>query len=186
MVLDERGLTLVSRAIQWADLALDSAEIRGDDFRAVVDAFKSAHLLALSLRHLHECLKWIDEAVQPIAEWPEDVVVAWRGFEAAYENEDCKHLRDAIEHEAEYIAGKGRLPDRIEGPSDQKGIGFSWGDRLVRIQMRGRFYSLEEPLERAFQLILPLSAWYLRAAGEQWAGSFSRPVSLRLLRARSS
>lgn len=185
MTLDESGLTLVSRALGWIDLACDSAEPRSDDVRGVQRVFADIHMLALSLRHLHECLRVLDKHLEPERGWPSAVRAAWTLYESVYRTEDCKHLRDALEHEAEYIAGVGRNPDLIEGPGRTKGHSFSWSVPVLRTGIRGREYSLQEPLDGAANLAVPLLHWYEVEAGQRWAGTFSIALRHRLSQAET-
>jgi len=128
--------------------------LSGDEAAAkYAEAMDSLHLLALALEHLDSCIKILNEAG-----------VQFEGdsaFRAAWET--ISKLRDAREHEEEYIAGPGRFPDNV-GPNWAangyfESATFIWGtDGIDSVSFMGKVYTLRPAITAALALEEALSA----------------------------
>lgn len=77
--------------------------------RAPEEWITDAHLLAIGLRQIAEHLQYLKK----VGFRTPEIRRAAKQFFAAYETADLKDLRDLLEHQAQYIAGKARKPHLV-------------------------------------------------------------------------
>ena len=128
----------------------DAMEIGGEGFkqlrRAIFGVKADAHMLVLSLRQINEHLREL-RAVASL--WTDEVTRAVDEFHRHYGTEALRDMRDMLEHSAEYVAGKGRKPNRIVDPgASWPGIGSVDG-QISTLQLFGNDYQLTEVIGSA-------------------------------------
>ena len=77
--------------------------------RAPEEWLIDAHLLAIGLRQIEEHLQYLKK----LGFRTPKIAQAAKQFFAAYKTADLKDLRDLLEHQAQYIAGKARKPHLV-------------------------------------------------------------------------
>ena len=89
--------------------------------------------------------------------WKDDV--AWRGkeFRRLVSSQDIRHLRNVLEHAAEYLAGHGKYPEMVVSIDDDWPGFLGVNGRVQKIHVFGRQYEVEAVISAAFRLadVLP-------------------------------
>ena len=65
------------------------------------------HMLILALQHLYECVSVLVRSGEPL--------LGGKDYQATWDR--IRDLRDAFEHEEDYIAGRGKYPERMVSAS---------------------------------------------------------------------
>jgi len=149
--LAERGYRWVQtiRRLNTAGEAISGDEAP-EKYAETIDAL---HMLSLSLNHLDACVAVLDEA--------RDVLAGARQFRTAWAA--VSDLRHALEHEEEYIAGRGKFP-RYVGNSWLAGEYFEshlfvWdSEGIESVGFLGRTYRVRPAIVAALALESPLLA----------------------------
>jgi len=100
---DDQKRGLAQRGHHWVQtikrLNKAAKSLEGEDAAVKYRvAINDVHMLVLALKHLDSCLKFLGESGETSA--------GAADFRVA--RKDVSHLRNALEHEEEYIAGKGK------------------------------------------------------------------------------
>jgi hypothetical protein len=109
------------------------------------------HMLSLALKHLDSCLRHLSESGETI-EGAAEFRAAWKAM---------SDLRDALEHEEEYIAGRGKRPclfSRRWVANDYHEEHFlMWGNEGIEsVSFMGRTYKVRPAIAAALNLEVPL------------------------------
>jgi hypothetical protein len=157
---DEQKRGLAQRGYGWVQtikrLNKAGKGLEGDDaafkHRAAIN---DVHMLSLALQHLDSCLKFLTESGETLA-GAADFRAAWHAV---------SDLRAALEHEEEYIAGRGKRP-RL---SDQSWVAngyfedhlLIWGSEGIDwVGFMGREYRVRPAIAAALNLEAPLLDLY--------------------------
>jgi hypothetical protein len=151
---------LLSHARSWA-ASIQRLQVWDDDRG---HGFLDAHMLALALIHLQNCLDQLAPVVPSYAR------AAVKLFRRALGSDELRRLRNGLEHEEEYLRGRGAnrnemVSDHDSWPIDESEGSWSTtllgtGDRLVGIRLLGRNYDLAASLDGVRELVPVLERWY--------------------------
>ena len=149
LTLGQRSI-LLQRATRWCRVALEARERHEPRIRAG-DVQKETNLLAIALEHLDICLGLLEPGLAPELHRRAGAYrCAWNAV---------SRLRDALEHEEEYLAGRGTFPDLLgalgDWPYGVEGNVGSWsyeGGVLVGVSALGKDYPLTDVLTAAAAL----------------------------------
>jgi len=153
---DDQKRGLAQRGHHWVQtikrLNKAAKSLEGEDaavkYRAVID---EVHMLSLALQHLDSCLRLLSESGE-ILTGAADFRTAWGAV---------SDLRDALEHEEEYIAGRGRF-SRLFSQSWAENGYFEdhlliWGSEGIdSVNFMGRPYRARSAIAAALNLEAPL------------------------------
>jgi hypothetical protein len=153
---DEQTRGLAQRGHHWVQtikrLEKAAKSLEGEDaafkYRAAIN---DVHMLVLALKHLDSCLKFLADSRETLAGAAE--------FRAAWDA--VSDLRDALEHEEEYIAGRGKRP-QLFGQSWVANGYFEdhlliWGNEGIDwVGFMGREYRVRRAIAAALNLEAPL------------------------------
>jgi hypothetical protein len=114
-------------------------------------AINDVHMLVLALQHLDSCLKFLADSGETLA-GAADFRAAWRAVSA---------LRDMLEHEEEYIAGRGKFPRRLNQSWVANGYFedrlLIWGSEgMESVGFMGKPYRVRPAIAAALNLEAPL------------------------------
>jgi hypothetical protein len=153
---DDQKRGLAQRGYGWVQtikrLNKAGEGLEGDDaaskHRVVID---DLHMLSLALQHLDSCLKFLADSGETLA-GAADFRAAWHAV---------SDLRDALEHEEEYVAGKGKKA-RLFSQSWVTNGYFEdhlliWGNGGIDwVGFMGREYRVRPAIAAALNLEAPL------------------------------
>jgi hypothetical protein len=153
---DEQKRGLAERGYRWVQtikrLNKAGEALEGDEASLKwSEAIDHLHMLSLALQHLDSCLKLLTEAGETLA-GAADFRAAWHAV---------SDLRDALEHEEEYIAGRGKHPRLFDQSWVANGYLedhlFIWGSEGIdSVDFMGRPYKLRPAIVAALNLDGPL------------------------------
>jgi hypothetical protein len=160
------AFTLVGRALDWIRIIAKLNRVPPADENHDSPPFHDMHMLVLALDHLDECLRWLETAQPGPGRAERD---AFRAVWAPNTG-----LRDALEHEEEYLAGYGKRAELDGQPIDAKTVGtwsmsFAFTDAgYLGATVLGIQYDLRPAIERALSLAPLLHEWLgqLHATGQ--------------------
>ncbi len=171
-VRDGHAFTLVGRALGWLAVI---GQLNRVPAEPASPAFHDVHMLVLALDHFDQCLRWLEASHGTVAREERD---AYRGVWA-----QSADLRDALEHEEEYLAGFGRrraellgVPAEAAARGDTWSISFAYGDDGIQaVTVLSKQYAIGDAIDRAQALKPALRTW-LQTLHE----TCSRPIGDRL------
>jgi hypothetical protein len=113
------------------------------------------HQIILALEHLSQALKYLHPTFEPSA------TGAARRFLTEWQR--IEKIRDGLEHEEEYLAGRGKFKDMPDPNWKPPIVGYSrWtetdAEGLVSITVLGRSYSIKDCISSALDLRPHLAA----------------------------
>ncbi len=151
---------LLTRAIRWIEVIKEKDAVIGDFASEPWNegTWIDVHVLALALKHLDVTMRILGElAVQMgFANESNTYRTAWAGISS---------LRDALEHEDEYVAGRGKYSDTPAAWWDEAreqghdfGPTFGWSrERGLDVLVLGRHHYVSDAVLCARALLAPLS-----------------------------
>jgi hypothetical protein len=153
---DEQKRRLAERGYGWVQtinrLNKAGKGLEGDDAASKYGAvINDVHMLSLALKHLDSCLRFLGESGETVA-GAADFRAAW---------DAVSDMRDALEHEEEYVAGRGKFP-RLFDQSWVENDYFEdhlliWGNEgITSVSFMGRTYKVRRAIAAALNLELPL------------------------------
>ena len=149
---NEQKRRLAERGYRWVQtikrLNKAGEALEGDEASLKwSEAIDHLHMLSLALQHLDSCLKFLTESGETLA-GAADFRAAWRAV---------SDLRDALEHEEEYIAGRGKRPRLFDQSWVANGYFedhlLIWGSEGINsVSLMGRTYKLSPAIVAALDL----------------------------------
>ena len=134
----------------------DFSNLTPDQFRQVRSSIfagpAQAHMIAI-------CLRQIDEYIRELKACPIwSGVIAEKGlaFRAIMKSQELRNLRDVVEHSAEYIAGRGRMPKLIQDPEQDWPDVLIIDGRINKITIFGCSYVVRHAISAAIEFVMAL------------------------------
>jgi hypothetical protein len=151
--LAERGYTWIQTIKRLNKLG--NAIWANDASQTYAVTLDALHLLSLALEHLDTCVEILNQADETL---PGDAEFrdAWQSISA---------LRHAREHEENYIAGRGRYPDRFDPGWVANGYfesnSLTWGEEgILSMSFMGKTYPVRTAIVAALELEAAIFALY--------------------------
>lgn len=120
------------------------------DERVAFEWLSNAHLLAIGIRQIEQHLRRLKSAGFRTPQ----IRQAAKQFFNAYKSADVKNLRDLLEHQADYIAGKGEKPRLVVDLKQSVSFGSdsTGSEELVWVYVFGRECRVD-PIVRAIEAL---------------------------------
>jgi hypothetical protein len=146
----------------WQELAEQIAAVAFKRERTGEEWLTEAHLLAIGIRQIEKHLQYL----KTVGFRTPEIKRAAKQFFTVCKTADVKNLRDLLEHQAEYIAGKGKKPHLVVDLKQSLSFGSDAPENeqprdgtiaLVWVSVFGRKFRVDQIVGAASALVVALS-----------------------------